>query len=458
MTLWKGRFQKTISNAVKNFTESVSFDKNLYEEDISGSIAHVEMLAAKKIIPAQSAKKIISSLKKIREKIKNEKFEFKKELEDVHMNIEQAIIDEIGSDGARIHTARSRNDQINLDIRLHIIKRAEGVNNGLISLQKSLLQKAIEYKNAIMPGYTHLQRAQPILFAHHLLAYCEMFERDKQRLENALNRININPLGAGAIAGTTLPIDRDIIARKLNFKASTANSIDTVADRDFICEILSVFAIFGMHISRLCEDIILWKSKEFDFVEIGDEFCTGSSLMPQKKNPDTAEIARGKTGRLYGNLIAILTICKALPMAYNRDLQEDKEPLFDSFETVEKILSVLPDMISTIKCNTEKMEYAASDPYLIATDLAEDLVKRGVPFRDAHHMTGELVKFSEQKNIPLDKIPYQDAVRIVPQIPQDFHKLFNPSESVKKRNSYGGTSPQQVHKQINNWKKYLKIK
>jgi len=455
MSLWKGRFEKELSENVKKFTQSVSFDKALYEVDIEGSIAHAEMLAFRKIIPAKSAKKIVDALKKIKNDIESGKFNFSEEYEDIHMNIEKALINMIGSDGAMLHTARSRNDQVNLDTRLYIRKKAISIKSGIISLQQSLVKKAEEYKDAIMPGYTHLQHAQPILFAHHLLAYCEMFERDNNRLEDCLKRISSCPLGAGAITGTTLPIDRSFVAKKLGFKSITKNSIDTVSDRDFVCEFLSILAIFGMHISRLCEDIILWASKEFDFIKLSDEFCTGSSLMPQKKNPDIAEITRGKTGRLYGNLMNILTVCKGLPMSYNRDLQEDKEPLFDSINTVEAILSVFPDMITSMSCNTEKMKNAAQNPYLMATDIAEELVKRGVPFRDAHHMIGELVKLSEKRHIPLNEIPYNEAVKIVPSLPLDFHKMFDPHLSIKKRVIPGATSYKNIKQNINFWKKYL---
>ncbi|HOK04998.1 MAG TPA: argininosuccinate lyase [Victivallales bacterium] len=455
MTLWNGRFDKGLSENVKKFTQSISFDKILYESDIEGSIAHVEMLASQKIIPIKSAKKIVNALKKIKEEIKEGNFQFSEDYEDIHMNIEKALINMIGPDGAMVHTARSRNDQVNLDTRLYIRKKAIFIKSAIVSLQKSLLKKAEEYKDTIMPGYTHLQHAQPILFAHHLLAYCEMFERDKNRLEDSLKRIFASPLGAGAIAGTTLPINRNFTAKKLGFKTITRNSIDTVADRDFICEFLSVLAIFGMHISRLCEDIILWSSKEFDFIKLGDEFCTGSSLMPQKKNPDIAELTRGKTGRLYGNLMAILTVCKGLPMSYNRDLQEDKEPLFDSINTVEAILSVFPDMIDSISCNTEKMKELAQNPYLMATDIAEELVRKGVPFRDAHHMVGELVKLSEKKHIPLNQIPYDEAVKVAPLLPPDFYKLFDPCLSIRKRTIPGAPSYKNVKQNINFFKKYI---
>ncbi len=455
MSLWKGRFDCAASDAVRKFTQSVSFDKSLSEEDIEGSKAHAAMLAGKGIIPVSSAKKITAGLDKILAKIRCGDFVFSEELEDVHMNIEKALTDMIGEDGARLHTARSRNDQVNLDTRMHVRRRCGDIIGGMAALQMALVGKASEYRDAVMPGFTHLQHAQPILFAHHMLAYCEMFERDKGRLEDALRRMSVCPLGSGAIAGTTLPIDRARTAKELGFGQVSRNSMDSVSDRDFLCEILSALAIFGMHVSRLCEDIVLWMSQEFGYIALGEEFCTGSSLMPQKKNPDVAELSRGKSGRLYGNLLATLTICKGLPLAYNRDLQEDKEPLLDSLATVEGMLSVLPGMVSSIVCNVERMARAASDPCLMATDLAEELVRLGVPFRDAHHMVGALVKLSEKKGLPLDKLPLSEARKIAPRIPGGFSRIFSAKESVRRRGSEGGTSPASVAKSIAFWKKRL---
>ncbi len=458
MSLLKGRFARENSDAVKKFTESISFDKRLYEDDIEGSKAHANMLASKGIIPSKSAKKIVAELDKIKNEIKTGTFQFQEGLEDIHMNIEKTLIDRIGDDGARLHTARSRNDQVNLDTRLHVRKKCSIIINEMREFQKSLVKKASEYKGAVMPGFTHLQHAQPILFAHHLLAYCEMIDRDIDRLKDALQRVDIMPLGSAALAGTTIPIDRRHIANKLAFSRISENSIDAVSDRDFLCEILSSLAIFGMHISRLSEDIILWTSQEFGYVSLGEEFCTGSSLMPQKKNSDVAELARGKSGRLYGNLFAMLTICKGLPLAYNRDLQEDKEPLFDSLDTVSQILSVYPSMISSITCNLERMREAASDPCLMATDLAEELVMKGIPFRKAYHMVGELVKLSEKRNTPLNKLPSQEVKKIIPLIGKNFLEIFSPEASVAKRNSHGGTSPVSVNQRIASWKKILQIK
>jgi argininosuccinate lyase len=456
MTLWHGRFAKSPAKSVREISESISYDKELYEEDINGSKAHVAMLAEQKIIPLSSAKKISSALDQIKKEIENQTFPFSEELEDIHMNIEKALIDRLGGDGAKVHTARSRNDQVNLDTRLYMRKKIRAISENIRELQRSLISKASEYKDVIMPGFTHLQHAQPILFAHHLLAYCEMFERDIDRLEDCLRRVNVMPLGSAALAGTTLPINRKSTAEKLAFPKISENSLDAVADRDFICEFLSALAIFAMHISRLSEDIILWVSQEFSYVSLGDEFCTGSSLMPQKKNPDVAELCRGKTGRLYGNLIHLLTICKGLPLSYNRDLQEDKEPLFDSVKTVEKILAVYPQMIASITCNKRRMLEAASDPGLMATDIAEYLVMKGIPFRNAHKMVGELVKHAEKNATTIDKLALPEIKKIIPAADKDIFNLFSPSASVSKRNLQGGTAPEQISSRLKFWSKKLK--
>ncbi len=455
MALWSGRFSGDQKKELVEFTESVSFDKRLYMHDIAGSKAHVEMLASCKIIPAKTAKSIKSELDKIQKLIDDGKFEFKIALEDIHMHIESAIIRSLGDEGARLHTARSRNDQVNLDTRLYLRDETGKICQGIRNLQKALVFQAEKNSDAIMPGYTHLQHAQPVLFAHHLLAYVEMFARDSARLQDCLKRINVMTLGSGAIAGTTLPIDRTKTAKLLGFPVISANSIDAVADRDFECEFLSCLAIFAMHVSRLCEDIVLWTSREFSFVELADSFCTGSSLMPQKKNPDVAELARGKTGRMYGNLMSLLTICKGLPMSYNRDLQEDKEPLFDSADTALKILSVFPPMIATLSARKEKMLAAASNPELMATDFAEELVRLGVPFRKAHERTGALVKWGNTNRIPLDKVPFEDMKKIVPEAEKGLLKIFNPAMSVSKREITGGTGPREVRSQISSWKRKL---
>ncbi|HBC85480.1 MAG TPA: argininosuccinate lyase [Lentisphaeria bacterium] len=455
MALWSGRFSGGQKNELIEFTESVSFDKRLYSHDIDGSKAHVDMLASCRIIPAKTAKSIKRELEKIRKRIDEGRFKFTSRLEDIHMHIESEIIKALGDEGARLHTARSRNDQVNLDTRLYLRDESVKIVLGIRNLQRALVSQAENNSNAIMPGYTHLQHAQPVLFAHHMLAYVEMFSRDSSRLLDCLGRLNILTLGSGAIAGTTLPINRKKVAKDLSFPEISANSMDAVADRDFECEFLACLAIFAMHVSRLSEDIVLWSSREFSFVELADEFCTGSSLMPQKKNPDVAELARGKTGRIYGNLVALLTICKGLPMSYNRDLQEDKEPLFDSIDTVIKILSVLPPMLATMHVRKEKMLAAANNPELMATDLAEELVKLGVPFRKAHERTGALVKWCSSNKVPLNKVSFNEMKKHIPEANKALLKIFDPARSVSKREVDGGTGPCEVRSRIDYWRKKL---
>ncbi|OGV49127.1 MAG: argininosuccinate lyase [Lentisphaerae bacterium GWF2_44_16] len=455
MALWGGRFSADTNKDVAEFTESVSFDKRLYKYDIAGSKAHAAMLASCRIIPEKTAKAICSELDRILKKIEDGSFKFTTELEDIHMHIESALIKALGDEGARVHTARSRNDQVCLDIRLYLRDEIKSISSGIKAFQKTLVKKAKANINVIMPGFTHLQHAQPVLFAHHLLAYVEMLKRDKTRMLDCLKRINVLPLGSGALAGTTLPINRETVRKILKFDSVSGNSMDSVADRDFACEFLSDLAIFAMHISRFSEDIILWSSQEFNFIELSDAFCTGSSLMPQKKNPDVAEISRGKTARVYGDLMALLTLCKGLPMTYNRDLQEDKEPLFDAIDTVNKILSVFPPMIATMELNKKRMLEAASDPALMATDLAEKLVEKGVPFRTAHHKVGSLVKWCRENKRSLNKLNLKEMKLSIPEASEDFLKLFSPESSVSKREVYGGTGPGQVKKQIELWLKKL---
>lgn len=455
MSLWGGRFDENPDKALSDFSESISFDKKLYKYDIMGSIAHAKMLSETGIISCSASEKIIAGLQKIEEDLDNGNFEFKTELEDIHMHIESALTKAIGDDGARLHTARSRNDQIALDIRLYLRDHIQSIIKKITTLQKSLLENALQNSKVIIPGYTHLQRAQPVLFAHHLLAYIEMFDRDKKRLEDCYNRLNVMPLGSGAIAGTTLPINREITAKLLNFPDISRNSMDAVADRDFECELLSDLAIFGMHISRLSEDIIIWSTSEFKFIELSDDFCTGSSLMPQKKNPDIAEISRGKTGRLYGNMISVFTLLKGLPLTYNRDLQEDKEPVFDAVETVLKILSVYPPMIRKMKVNIQKALTAASDPMLMATDLAERLVELGLPFRTSHHRVGALIKWCNINSVAMNNLTFEQIKSVIPEADQECLKLFSPESSVSKRNLTGGTSFNQVAKQLLFWQNSL---
>lgn len=451
MALWGGRFSKGAAKSVQDFTESIFFDKRLYKHDIAGSKAHAAMLGATGIIPKKSAEEIIEKLSEVEKAIEEGKVKFDVALEDIHMHIETELIRLLGDEGARVHSARSRNDQVALDTRLYLRDEIREIAGEIKSLQKALLQQAVANKETILPGFTHLQHAQPVLFAHHMLAYVEQFERDIGRLNDCCNRLNVMPLGSGAIAGSTLPIDREFVRKALDFPACTRNSMDSVADRDFACELLSALAIFSMHISRLSEDIILWMSQEFAFIELSDAFCTGSSLMPQKKNPDITELSRGKTGRMYGNLMAMLTICKGLPMTYNRDLQEDKEPLFDSIDTAKGILSVYPEMIATMKTRPERMLEAASDPGLMATDLAEALVRKGVPFRHAHHKVGALVKYCAENGKKMNKLSLEEMQTVIPEADESMLKLFSPVSAVTLRKSYGGTGYEQVASQIAFW-------
>ena len=455
MALWGGRFAKNAAESVRDFTESISYDRRLYKHDIQGSQAHARMLAKAGIIPSASAEAICAELDKIRERIEKGDFAYSSELEDIHMHIESALIEKLGDEGARVHTARSRNDQVNLDIRLYLRDEILTIIAEIRSLQKALTEQAEKNKRTILPGFTHLQHAQPVLMAHHLLAYVEMLDRDIGRLTDARKRLNVLPLGSGAIAGTTLPIDREFVRQALDFPAMSRNSMDAVASRDFTCEVLAALAIFAMNISRLSEDLILWMSQEFSFMVFSDAFCTGSSLMPQKKNPDIAEISRGKTGRVYGALMSILTICKGLPLTYNRDLQEDKEGRFDAIDTVHGILSVYPEMIRTMTVYPEKMRQAASDPGLMATDLAEELVRKGVPFRHAHHKVGSLVRFAAEHGKKLNEVTLEEMKSVFPEADEDMLKLFSPERAVEKRDVFGATGYKQVEQQLDYWKKRL---
>ncbi len=455
MALWGGRFAKDAENSVRDFTESISYDRRLYKHDIEGSKAHALMLASVGIIPQASAEEICSELDRIRTRIDAGDFTFRTELEDIHMHIESELIKTLGDEGARVHTARSRNDQVCLDIRLYLREEILHLVEGIRAFQTALTEQAEANKRVILPGFTHLQHAQPVLLAHHLLAYAEMFERDIGRLLDARRRLNVLPLGSGAIAGTTLPIDREFVRRKLDFPAMSRNSMDAVASRDFTCEVLAALSIFCMNVSRLSEDLILWMSQEFSFIVFSDAYCTGSSLMPQKKNPDIAEISRGKTGRVYGSLISILTICKGLPLTYNRDLQEDKEGLFDAIDTVHAILAVYPGMIRTMTVFPERMRRAASDPGLMATDLAEELVRKGVPFRHAHHKVGSLVRFAAEHGKPLDEITLEEMQSVFPEADEEMLKVFSPENAVEKRDIFGATGFRQVESQLDFWKKRL---
>ncbi|MBR0460106.1 MAG: argininosuccinate lyase [Victivallales bacterium] len=457
MALWGGRFSEKTDDLVAQFSESISYDRRLYPFDILGSQAHARMLARQGIIPQEDADAIVAGLDEVREEIENGTFVFKQELEDIHMNVEARLTEKIGKAGERLHTGRSRNDQVATDERLFLRYECIQVSNQVVAMQKALLALAEKHSDVIMPGFTHLQHAQPILFAHHLLAYVEMYGRDVERLRDCRRRLNRLPLGSGAIAGSTLPLDREFVKEQLGFEEVTRNSMDSVADRDHIIEFLAALSIIAMHTSRLAEDIILWYSQEFAFIELGDAFTTGSSLMPQKKNPDVAELARGKTGRVYGHLMAMLTTMKGIPLTYDRDMQEDKEGMFDALDTVKLTLATMSAMLGTLKPRPDRMRQAAGDASLMATDLAEWLVRQGIPFREAHHQVGRYVALCQSKNLALDQASLEDMKSCIPTATQECFALFQPAHSIAARRAIGGTAPENVQNQIAFWKNRLEL-
>lgn len=454
--LWSGRFREKTAKVVESFTESISFDKRLWRYDIEGSIAHAMMLGKQGIITKEESEKIIKGLREIASEIESGKFRFRKELEDIHMNIEHALTEKIGDLGKKLHTGRSRNDQIALDIRLYIRSEIGEVISLIRSLEIALLERAEESIEIIMPGYTHLQKAQPVLLSHHLLAYIYMLRRDSERLRDCLKRVNISPLGACAMAGTSLPIDRRYVAELLGFDSVIENSIDAVSDRDFVMEFLSDSAILMMHLSRFAEELVLWSTEEFGFITIPDAFTTGSSIMPQKKNPDVAELIRGKTGRVYGDLFSILTTMKGLPLSYNRDMQEDKEPLFDAIDTVKAVLTVLREMVQVIKFNKDRMYKAATEGFTTATDIAEYLVKKGVPFRKAHEVTGRIVLYCLEKGKDLKELTLKEYRGFSEIIDEDIYPVLTPEGSIRNKVSFGSASRKEVLRQIRRLKADLK--
>ena len=451
----KGRFKKPAAELAQRYSESVSFDWRLYRYDIAGSIAHAAALAQGGIITAEEQRRIENELRAIEKEIESGKFEWERSLEDVHMNIEAALVKRIGVAGGKLHTARSRNDQIALDLRLYVKTEGREATTHLRQLQIALLNLAEQHLDVIMPGYTHLQRAQPITFSHYLLGQIEAFERDGERLRDCLVRTDVFPLGSGALAGSAIVLDRERIARELGFSRVSQNSLDTVGDRDFVCEFLFCLAMIGLHLSRLSEDLIIWSTSEFGFLEFSDAFSTGSSLMPQKRNPDMAELTRGKTGRLYGNLMSILTTMKALPSSYNRDMQEDKEPLFDSVDTIKTALEVFTAMLPELKVNRDRMETAASDPNLLATDLAEYLVKKGMPFREAHEIIGKLVTQCVTKRRLLNQVPLGEMKKLSPLFDADVANVFDIRRSLSGRRAVGAPSPENIAAQIKRWRSDL---
>jgi argininosuccinate lyase len=455
--MWKGRFKEKTAALLQSFSESISFDWRLWRHDIEGSIAHSAALEKAGLISKKERAQIVAGLREIGAEIAAGKFRFKTELEDIHMNIEAELTKRIGDAGAKLHTARSRNDQVALDLRLYL-RHECGVITGLLSeLQRSLVGLAERSKDVIIPGYTHLQRAQPVYFAHHLLAYVEMFERDVERIgADCYRRINVLPLGSGAIAGSTIVLDRKLVAKLLDFDSISQNSMDAVSDRDFAVELLSALAIVAMHLSRLSEDVILWASSEFKFITISDAYTTGSSLMPQKKNPDVAELTRGKTGRVIGNLVALLTTLKGLPMTYNRDMQEDKEPVFDSVDTVKAALAVFAGMLDDTKVNAATCAAAVADPMLLATDVADYLVNRGVPFRSAHEVVGKAVALCTQRGCDLPQLTLADWRALSPSFAKDVFKCFNLAAAMAARKGIGAPSPRNVAAQLARWEKMLR--
>ncbi|MBI3813819.1 MAG: argininosuccinate lyase [Nitrospinae bacterium] len=445
---WSGRFEKETDKLVEEFTASIPFDNRLYKQDIEGSIAHCSMLSKCNIIKKAEAKKIIEGLKEIQREIESGRFKFDISLEDIHMNIERRLIEKIGAVGGKLHTARSRNDQVALDIRLYLRDEVNEIIKLIGALKKSIVKKAKKNIGVIIPGYTHLQMAQPVLFSHHLLAYYDMFERDEERFTDVLKRVNIMPLGSAALSGTNYPIDRRYVAKLLGFADITTNSMDAVGDRDFSLEFLSASAILMMHLSRLSEELILWSTSEFGFIELDDSFCTGSSIMPQKKNPDVPELVRGKTGRIYGNLISLLTVMKSLPLAYNKDMQEDKEPVFDTVDTVKASLSIYSKMLDTMQLKRDRLKKMVEQGFMTATDMADYLAIKGIPFRDAHEVVGKVVSYCIKNNKLLSELTLSELQKFSVKFKKDIFDFINVEKSVNRKDVIGGTSKRQVLKRI----------
>ncbi|MBW2504749.1 MAG: argininosuccinate lyase [Deltaproteobacteria bacterium] len=446
--LWAGRFTQPTDQFVEEFTASIEFDRRLYRYDILGSTVHARMLARQGIISRTDADAIVNGLEEILAEIERDELTFSVSREDIHMNIEARLIEKIGAVGGKLHTARSRNDQVALDVRLYLRDEIDAILIGLSGLQSALLGQAETNLDVIMPGYTHLQTAQPVLFAHHMLAYVEMIQRDSSRLNDLRKRLNLLPLGAGALAGTTFPIDREWVADQLGFDGVTHNSLDTVSDRDFAIEFCSFASLLMMHLSRLSEELILWSSADFGFVDLSDAFCTGSSIMPQKKNPDVPELVRGKTGRVYGNLISLLTLMKALPLAYNKDMQEDKEPLFDTVDTVRGCLKVFAAMIAEMRINPERMRVAAGRGYSTATDIADYLVRKGLPFRVAHEVVGKTVRYCLESGQDIPDLSLDELQEFSPDIDSDIFDYITLEASVNARTATGGTAREAVKAEI----------
>ncbi|MBF8267175.1 MAG: argH [Dehalococcoidia bacterium] len=444
----------TSESKASSYTASISYDRRLYRQDIAGSVAHARMLGKQGIISEKEAESIVTGLISIRQEIEDGSFPWREELEDLHMNIEARLFEKIGDVAGKLHTARSRNDQVATDMRLYCKEATQGILEGIKALQAAILATAEAHKGVVIPGYTHLQRAQPVLLSHHLLAYFHMLQRDRERFRDGLARTDVLPLGSGALAGVPYPIDRESVARELGFSRISQNSMDAVSDRDFLVEHHAASAICMMHLSRLAEELVLWSSQEFDFIRLDDAYTTGSSIMPQKRNPDFAELARGKTGRVYGHLVGILTLLKGLPLTYNRDLQEDKEGFFDTVDTLHSTLEAFAGMVSTLRVNTQRTSQAAGDGYILATDLADYLVRKGEPFRSAHRIVSELVRSAESDGKGFQQLSLQEYRHFSPRFQEDVYAI-NVDSSIASRDVPGGTAPRRVEEALREARRLL---
>ena len=453
--LWGGRFSQPTHILMEQFSQSVSFDHRLYKHDIAGSIAHARMLSRTGVISEAEFDDIERGLSEIFTEIERGDFQWSEAMEDVHMNIESALTKKIGEAGKKLHTGRSRNDQVATDVRLYLCEELDAICVFLTSVQTALVDLAAQHTDTIMPGFTHMQSAQPVTFGHHVLAWNEMFQRDYERLQDCRKRVNVSPLGCAALAGTSYPVDREMTARELGFDAVALNSLDAVSDRDFVIEFNAAGALVMMHLSRIAEELVLWSSPAFDFVDLGDQFCTGSSIMPQKKNPDVAEITRGKSGRVTGNLMSLLMIMKGQPLTYNRDNQEDKEPLFDTIDTMQLTLQIFAAMVPTINVKTDNMLKAAAAGYSTATDLADYLVRKQIPFRDAHEIVGNVVAYAVENRIDLPAIGLDQLKTFSAAIDEDVFRVLELQGSVESRNHIGGTAPGRVREAVDNSRKLL---
>ena len=448
MKTWGGRFTEATDTLVEEFTASIHLDRELFYWDILGSKAHARMLAACSVLSQDDAEAILQGLNEILHEIDSGALEFTAQLEDIHTHVEHRLIEKIGEAGKKLHTARSRNDQIALDFRLYLRHETDTILSLIRELQQRFVALAEEHREVVFPGYTHLQRAQPVLFAHHMLAYYEMLKRDRERFVDCRKRINVLPLGAAALAGTSYPIDREMVTRELEFERAAANSLDAVSDRDFAIEFMAHASILMMHLSRLCEELVLWSSTEFDFIELTDAFCTGSSIMPQKKNPDVAELVRGKVGGVYGHLMALLTVMKSLPLAYNKDMQEDKRPVFETVQTVESSLRIITMMLHHIHVNTRRLLSVADEGFMTATEIADYLVRHGIPFRTAHEIVGAIVRYCLEKKKPLMALTLEEFRQFSEHFESDVLDTVIPRHAVDSKTSFGGTSTQGVLKAI----------